>query len=151
MYFWKTEKLANDIKNDRVNEKSKMHYYLLMMVLYNVIAYQNLLEFEMDMMTLASEMLITTLVVAVGVLTTFKSNNGANGSDYISRVIMLGLPITIKIVVFMSIFQIALYEAVFYYWNYDVLTDLFVSTNVVLATILGYWRLSVHLKCINQA
>jgi hypothetical protein len=151
MYFWKTAQLADDIKNNKVSEKSKMYYYLLVVALYNLVAYQNLLEFEMDMTTLIGEMLITTVVIAIGILITFKSNNGVNGSDYISRVIMLGLPITVKIIVFMSIFQIALYAAVFYYWNYDVLTDLFVSANVVVATILVYWRLNVHLKYINQA
>ena len=63
---------------------------------------------------------------------------------------MLGLPISIKLVVFASIFQIALFEFVFYYWDYDVLTDSFLLAMLTVITVLFFWRLNEHLKFINN-
>ena len=151
MYFWKTDQLAEDIKDNKISEKSKMYYYLLTISIYNIIGYQYLSEFSGDMTTAIGEMLVTTLVLIFGTFITFKTNNSRGGSDYIARVIMLGLPISIKLIVFTLIFQIVLYEVVFYYWNYDILTDLFISVSVAMISILLFWRINEHLKSINLA
>ena len=150
MYFWKTDQLAEDIKDNKISEKSKMYYYLLTISIYNIIGYQYLSEFSGDMTTAIGEMLVTTLVLIFGTFITFKTNNSRGGSDYIARVIMLGLPISIKLIVFTLIFQIVLYEVVFYYWNYDILTDLFISVSVATISILLFWRINEHLKFINN-
>ena len=150
MYFWKTDQLAEDIKDNKISEKSKMYYYLLTISIYNIIGYQYLSEFSGDMTTAIGEMLVTTLVLIFGTFITFKTNNSRGGSDYIARVIMLGLPISIKLIVFTLIFQIVLYEVVFYYWNYDILTDLFISVSAATISILLFWRINEHLKFINN-
>jgi hypothetical protein len=150
MYFWKTDQLAEDIKDNKISEKSKMYYYLLTISIYNIIGYQYLSEFSGDMTTAIGEMLVTTLVLIFGTFITFKTNNSRGGSDYIARVIMLGLPISIKLIVFTLIFQIVLYEVVFYYWNYDILTDLFISVSAAIISILLFWRINEHLKFINN-
>ena len=151
MYFWKTAQLADDIKNNKVSEKSKMYYYLLMIAACNVAVYQYLLDFTINATIAISEMLVTTLVVIMGTLITFKTNKGEGGLDYIARVVMLGLPISIKIVVFTMILQIALFEFALYYWDYDVLTDLFTFVLAATISVLFYWRINVHLKYINQS
>ena len=142
--------MAEDIKDNKISEKSKMYYYLLTISIYNIIGYQYLSEFSGDMTTAIGEMLVTTLVLIFGTFITFKTNNSRGGSDYIARVIMLGLPISIKLIVFTLIFQIVLYEVVFYYWNYDILTDLFISVSVAIISILLFWRINEHLKFINN-
>ena len=105
MYFWKTDQLAADIKNNKVSEKSKMYYYLLIMASYNIVTYQYLADFTVDTTIAIIEMVVTTLIVIIGTFITFKTNNSRGGSDYIARVIMLGLPISIKLIVSTSIFQ----------------------------------------------
>lgn len=150
MYFWKTDQLAADIKNNKVSEKSKMYYYLLIMASYNIVTYQYLADFTVDTTIAIIEMVVTTLIVIIGTFITFKTNNSRGGSDYIARVIMLGLPISIKLIVFTLIFQIVLYEVVFYYWNYDILTDLFISVSAAIISILLFWRINEHLKFINN-
>jgi len=150
MYFWKTDQLAADIKNNKVSEKSKMYYYLLIMASYNIVTYQYLADFTVDTTIAIIEMVVTTLIVIIGTFITFKTNNSRGGSDYIARVIMLGLPISIKLIVFTWIFQIVLYEVVFYYWNYDILTDLFISVSAAIISILLFWRINEHLKFINN-
>jgi len=151
MYFWKTTQLADDIKNNKVSEKSKMYYYLLLTSLSNIMAYEFLMELSYDMTAALSELLLTFLVIIIGTLVTFNTNKGEDGVDYIARVVMLGLPISIKIIALMLILAIFLSEIVFYYWAYDLLTDTFISIGVVLASVLMFYRLNVHLKFINQA
>ena len=151
MYFWKTTQLAADIKNNKVSEKSKMYYYLLLTSLSNIMAYEFLMELSYDMTAALSELLLTFLVIIIGTLVTFNTNKGEGGVDYIARVVMLGLPISIKIIALMLTLSIFLSEIIFYYWAYDLLTDAFISIGVVLASVLMFYRLNVHLKFINQA
>jgi len=151
MYFWKTTQLAADIKNNKVSEKSKMYYYLLLTSLSNIMAYEFLMELSYDMTAALSELLLTFLVIIIGTLVTFNTNKGEGGVDYIARVVMLGLPISIKIIALMLALFIFLSEIIFYYWAYDLLTDAFISIGVVLASVLMFYRLNVHLKFINQA
>ena len=151
MYFWKTAQLAADIKNNKVSEKSKMYYYLLLTSLSNIMAYEFLMELSYDMTAALSELLLTFLVIIIGTLVTFNTNKGEGGVDYIARVVMLGLPISIKIIALMLTLSIFLSEIIFYYWAYDLLTDTFISIGVVLASVLMFYRLNVHLKFINQA
>ena len=151
MYFWKTTQLAADIKNNKVSEKSKMYYYLLLTSLSNIMAYEFLMELSYDMTAALSELLLTFLVIIIGTLVTFNTNKGEGGVDYIARVVMLGLPISIKIIALMLTLSIFLSEIIFYYWAYDLLTDIFISIGVVLASVLMFYRLNVHLKFINQA
>ena len=153
MYFWKTQQLADDIKSDKISEKSKMYYYLVMMVLFDFIAYLYLVEGLDTVSTtiVISEMLSVIIVTIAGILITFKTNKGEDGVDYIARVIMLAFPISIKIFIFMMIFDVALLGIVFYYFDFDEWSDLFISLQTVLVSILLYWRINVYLKYINQS
>ena len=151
MYFWKTAQLADDIKNNKVSEKSKMHYYLLMMTMFNIFAYSFLLDLGAENVSVdIFEMAITTLLLVGGILINFKANKGVDGADYMARVIMLGVPIAVKLTIAMMLFGILLFEVVYAYWDFDVLTDWFILGQSVVATILFYWRVNVHLKYINQ-
>jgi len=151
MYFWKTVQLADDIKNNKISEKSKMYYYLLMMVIFNIFAYSFLLDLGAENVSVdIFEMAITTLLLVGGILINFKANKGVDGADYMARVIMLGVPITVKLTITMMLFGILLFEVVYAYWDFDVLTDWFILGQSVVATILFYWRVNVHLKYINQ-
>ena len=153
VYFWKTQQLADDIKSDKISEKSKMYYYLVMMVLFDFIAYLYLVEGLDTVSTtiVISEMLSVIIVTIAGILITFKTNKGEDGVDYIARVIMLAFPISIKIFIFMMIFDVALLGIVFYYFDFDEWSDLFISLQTVLVSILLYWRINVYLKYINQS
>jgi len=105
MYFWKTAQLADDIKNNKVSEKSKMYYYLLMMLMFNVFAYSFLLDLGAEDVSVdIFEMIITTVILVGGILINFKANKGVDGVDYMARVIMLGVPIAIKLTIVMMLF-----------------------------------------------
>ena len=108
VYFWKTQQLADDIKSNKISEKSKMYYYLIMMVLFDFIAYLYLVEGLDTVSTtiVISEMLSVIIVTIAGILITFKTNKGEDGVDYIAREIMLAFPISIKIFIFMMIFDV---------------------------------------------
>jgi len=152
MYFWKTAQLADDIKNNKVSEKSKMYYYLLMMVMFNVFAYSFLLDLGAEDVSVdIFEMIITTVILVGGILINFKANKGVDGVDYMARVIMLGVPIAIKLTIVMMLFGFILFEIVYAYWGFDILTDWFVLGQVTVISVLFYWRVNVHLKYINQS
>ena len=152
MYFWKTAQLADDIKNNKVSEKSKMYYYLLMMLMFNVFAYSFLLDLRAEDVSVdIFEMIITTVILVGGILINFKANKGVDGVDYMARVIMLGVPIAIKLTIVMMLFGFILFEIVYAYWGFDILTDWFVLGQVTVISVLFYWRVNVHLKYINQS
>lgn len=152
MYFWKTAQLADDIKNNKVSEKSKMYYYLLMMLMFNVFAYSFLLDLGAEDVSVdIFEMIITTVILVGGILINFKANKGVDGVDYMARVIMLGVPIAIKLTIVMMLFGFILFEIVYAYWGFDILTDWFVLGQVTVTSVLFYWRVNVHLKYINQS
>jgi hypothetical protein len=153
MYFWKTQQLADDIKNNKISERSKMYYYLIMMVLFNMATYAFLLEGEdtANIRLLIGEISSIIIVTIVGILITFKTNKGQDGVDYMARMTMLGLPIGIKIIVFITIFDVVLFEAVYYYSDSDTWIDLFISLQTVLVSVLLYWRINIYLKYINQS
>jgi len=150
MYFWNTQQLAEDIKGNRVGEKDKMYYYLITLVLWNLSIYMYLIE-DIPSVNYTSDVIVMILsisVVIIGTLITFGTNNGSKGVDYIARVLMLSIPISVKLFVFFMIFSIlaGMFGEIFAIH----LADWFFNALGVMVEVFIYWRINTYLKYINQ-
>jgi len=151
MYLWKTKNLAIDIKNQSINEKDKMFYYLFTMLFYNITSYLYLIDIEeYTTNVIFLEIVSITLIWTIGTLITFSTNKGNNGIDYISRVIMLSVPITIRLLLVALIFELLIFSMITYVWDYDILTEWLTTGLSTIIMIAIFWRINVHLKYINQ-
>ena len=97
MYIWKIEALVEDFKANRVTQREKMKYCLLSSVIALVVLH---LPYEAHSPTLHTiEFLISVAITIGGILLCFKANQSGDDEEFIDRVICLGLPITIRLVV----------------------------------------------------
>jgi hypothetical protein len=150
MHWWKTRELATKIKNDGLNEKDKMQYYLagtLFLLICTYITYTTPRELNVWLLT---ELIGLIIITIAGFRITFYSNKGPDGKDYVARIACLGFPLLVKILV-LAIF-IGVLAAIF-----DMVGESgefeheAVPVGLTLAlTILYFWRLNIHLKYINS-
>ncbi len=113
MYFWRTNQLAEDLKNNNVTEREKMRYFLALTIVAMIGFYLtslNLVLRNNNVSHVSSfvELVIGLLIATIGIRITFYSNKGNQGLDYLARVVCLSLPIIIKIVVITVFFGLTI-------------------------------------------
>ncbi len=139
MYFWNTKQLAEDIKDNQVDEKDKMYYYLITLVFWNLSIFLTGGSTDEIYASSIIEAILVSAVAIIGTLITFSTNKGSHGVDYISRVIMLSIPLSIKVVIFFFLF--------FVIDGGDSMS--MIPMMNLIAEILVYWRINLYLKYIN--
>lgn len=112
MYFWRTDLLIKDLKQNRVTQADFKNYYLVSGILI-------LLGFFALSQTAVEELKISLAVflINLGLLISwinaaFKANGGEQGQNFLNRFIALYLTITIKITIF-SIVVMICFELIF--------------------------------------
>ena len=151
MYFWKTHKLAEDIKNETLSDNEWKNYYLAVSILVTFSMYMAYLTTRTNKLVLLVEAIAIVGVIIFGVSITYNTNQSGtgNGMNYIARLTALSLPLLIKFFVLSIVFGIVL--AVFS----EVLTlplsiqESFIVVLAVLVEVLIFWRLNIHLQHIN--
>jgi len=164
MYIWNTKRLASDIKNNNIGEKAKLFYYLIFGV-FTSLAFPSVLpEYWMpdydptQVITLQDyliNLLLVVLIFIIGTLVTFRSNKGKGGSDYIARVVMLSVPISIKFnVLLLLILAILLPSVMNDPLSIQSANSLEIVANIKdikpLMYVVMFWRINFHLKYIND-
>jgi hypothetical protein len=99
MYFWKVDKLVDDFKSGSVTQKEEFKYMLLFTVLtvagtdsyINVDRSYNLYDFI--------NTLSAIVVSAYGLFCCYKINSSGDNKNFIVRVICIGLPVAIRLLV----------------------------------------------------
>ena len=95
MYWWHTSKLADDLRDDRVDEKERLKYYLATLIMVNILVYSgNTLSIE-DLLSTGLSM----TVIVVGTIACYRVNKGGDNIDFIPRMICLGWPVSIQLIV----------------------------------------------------
>ena len=156
MYFWRTDQLIDDLKQNRVTQADFKNYYLVSGILI-------LLGFFALSQTAVKELKISLAVflINLGLLISwinaaFKANGGEKGHAFLNRFIALYLPITIKITIFAIVVMIC-FELIFnvFKGQFDEFQlahiDAIKSAVVDIATsFLIYWRIYVAIKKVNS-
>jgi len=85
------------------------------------------------MVTLSESIVIVTITI-IGINVTFKTNGENDSSDYVSRMVMLGLPIFIKIVAFT--FLVGIFAGIFSASDKEMYVTIFVPKISPSTTLL---------------
>ena len=149
MYYWKTEALADQIKEASISEKEKKNYYIAISILSSLAVCSFIGSDTTADMAILVMCVLAILITIVGINMTFKTNQGNEGTDYIARVTALSLPILIKLFVFGVIIGIVAIaagasgkaEVNLGQWPMVLMS--------VVSQLIFFWRLNVHLRHIN--
>lgn len=141
MYHWKTELLANEIRNKTLSENEKFKYFLaysLATVLSGSTFFQSEPVSQFDY----ADDAITFIAALIGYLYLYKVN--ANKGSFIERVICIGWPITVKLFAVSIIVGIAILAAPLT----DIHERITLTGLLVLGEIYLFWRIGHWLKKI---
>ena len=98
MYFWKVNALVEDLKNRRVSQRQKMHYYLANALFTLACIYiTSLLPVKPNVFTVIN--IIFGLCITVGgVLLCYEANNQGDDEEFIDRIVCLSWPINVRMI-----------------------------------------------------
>lgn len=103
MYWWNVSKLAKDFQQDGVDEKERFSYCLATFVLWTaLIELAYYLGGTFKVLTFV-ESTATMVITIIGIILCYRANSGGDNRDFIGRMICLGWPIHIKLIVFFVI------------------------------------------------
>jgi ABC-type multidrug transport system fused ATPase/permease subunit len=154
MYWWNVSKLAEDFQQDRVDEKERFKYCLATFVLWTALielAYYSggtlkLLNFMDSVATMA--------ITIIGIILCYRANKSGDNMDFIGRMICLGWPISVKILVLFSIFW-----AIFYLVigrvsadsDVDLVGDIVGVIASIFFSICYYWLNYKYINIVSQS
>jgi hypothetical protein len=145
MYFWNTNELSQNIKISKLSDNDWKNYYLAMSIMGMLGLYLTALSPRENTMALLVEAISMIGILIFGISITFKTHktNDKNVASYISKMVALSFPISIKFLVLSFGFGIILgiVEAGNQEWSITAMTVTFQA--------LMFWRLNIHLQAIN--
>ena len=151
MYFWKTKKLAEEIRSDSISEQTWMKYFLAWIIFITLSQYVMSASPYENTNAMLVEIIGIVGVIIFGVSITFKTNLIGSGTaqNYFCRVTALSIPIMIKIIVLMIGVGI----------TFGIIEDVLslplidntwlMSVLAIAIEILYFWRINVHIAYIN--
>ena len=154
MYFWKTQKLVDKIKEGNLTEKEQKNYYLATSIIGIAFLYMAVAGGTHDGIATLTECILLIFITILGINITFASNCGNEGVNYDSRLVMLSLPIIIKVVLisFIGGALVGVLVGVASDKNGE-LNMQYMQWGTIVISVLSQtfflWRLNVHIRNIN--
>ena len=149
MYYWKTDRLAEKLKNNDLTQAEYRSYYIATSVLFSIGYYLTLLEPQVTLYAVIFEAIGGILVTIIGLNIIFRVNGGNSGNSYLNRVVSLSFPLFIKMVV-ASFVSAVLLESLREMGSVNSeQMDWLYSASVILLQIAFFWRIKVHVQYIN--
>ena len=169
MYLWNTGELANQIASDQMSEESKFQYLLASNILFAIAGY--LVWYLSDIPTSSEftywfEALMVLIITIGGTLKCKEAFAPAKGLSLIESFIILGLPLSIKMYLFMSISYALVPLGVEYFVAtqsmvtssnietvVNVLNAIYLHHSIaviLIATCWFFWRMKCHLTYIAK-
>lgn len=110
MYWWNVSKLAEDLREGRVTEKERFKYFLATFAAWGLAVqlflYTGIVLSEENLVS--STIMLALAVLGIGLC--YRINKNGDNADFVPRMICLGWPISILVVVVYSAFFLV-YEA----------------------------------------
>jgi hypothetical protein len=155
IHLWRTERLARDLAADRVSEQSAAHYMMVGAALYVQANYSALWFGAYRDWAFFFELALVLVISVIGVNECYKANGGAEGTQFITRLCALAVPIGLKL----AVLGIVLGQG-FYYASPHLLGNAafrdpalvyrYVSFLMPVAfTFIYYWRIAHHINAIR--
>lgn len=149
MYLWKTNQLAEDLKNNQVDENEFFQYVLLSSILMFLIiesyAYSEPNPVTQFSMWKSGFMFLVTIF---GTYYCYKINSEGDNQKFVERLVALNVPLLIKFVIWMLLAGVVLGILNGMVFQLEEFLDYSIPVTEALASLLIYWRLYVHIKFI---
>ena len=153
MYFWKIEKLKEDIRTNQLTEKDRFIYALIYLVLGAIgLEVMMLMPLEDGNIWDLISSIANVLIVALGTLYAFKANGSNGGSDFLGKYFSIGFVVAIRFLAY----AIPLFVLLFIYYFYAFGEEEEIPTNYIdvipylIWYVAMYWRIYVHIKQVNS-
>ncbi|MCK5708086.1 MAG: hypothetical protein KAI43_10575 [Candidatus Aureabacteria bacterium] len=144
MYFWKINKLKEQLRTGTLSQ-SEIFKYLMAYIVLNLLFHvaPNASNNQWDTL----EKILVFFITIIGTYFLYLSNNGSSGKNFLERYISLYLVFGIRFTVYFIIIGIPLCFFLNFYGFINLDNTNLVDVMVVtIAEIIFYWRLSFHFK-----
>ncbi|AIV07847.1 membrane protein [Vibrio harveyi] len=148
MYIWKTSKLSEELRDNKVPDSDWIKYALIFLIFYTVTPYLMILAPYASNEAMITEAIGILVVSIFGVGVTYRTNN-RDGKTYILRSIALSIPLSFRFVALSVLVGMAIVSFDFGDQHYFII-ELLSTFSVIALQALYFWRLNVHLKYINS-
>jgi len=146
MYFWKIEKLKEDIKKNKVTKKDENLYLIFFTLLYVGFFFQAIIQIEALWNT---EMVIVQVLITMGGIF-YGLRKNAEGKDFLKNFMAVGWVFLLRSLFFMSLGMLNLYLMTQLFG----LAELFSAKNAIIVgmgfELLLYWRIGKHLESLKS-
>jgi hypothetical protein len=102
MYWWNVSKLAEDLREGRVDEKERFKYFLATFIAWSLAVL--LFSYSPGPFNLGPPLSvgIHLIMVTVGIVFCYRANKSGDNADFIARMICMGLPVSIQLAAYFS-------------------------------------------------
>jgi hypothetical protein len=154
MYWWNTKGLAEELKQNSLNEKDLFKYFFVYLMVSAIIF--EVFDYTDAAATTSLNLVFSSFIVFVTGLATYfcyKVNSAGDNQKFIERYICLGIPLSVKLVfliillMFLLIF-LSIFLDIEIYSDPDGLGEVLTTISGMFAITIFYWRLYVHMKFI---
>ncbi len=147
MYWWRVSKLAEDLREGRVEEKERFKYYIAFIVLDGVVL--ELARYFPETFNMVKFMSRAAILIIniTGTMLCYRTNRSGDNADFIGRMVCLSWPVGIKVFVLFSAISLVvanLFGASFS--ESDV--KLFIAIFGGLFEISFYWLLYKYVRLV---
>jgi hypothetical protein len=102
MYWWNVSKLAEDLREGRVDEKERFKYFLATFIAWNILVVLFIYSggpFDADRLISAAVFLT---IAIIGIILCYRVNKNGDNADFIGRMICLGWPASVQLAAALS-------------------------------------------------
>lgn len=156
MYFWNSDRLAEELRAGTVSEWERAKYYLVFTGLMATAV--ELLQYDPEPVSAPAVTLsvVNVLAACLGSLAAYRINRMGDNRDFVGRIICLSLPVGLRVLVAGLVAALALGICVG--GLAPGLADHFLSDSISWPdtvfysgiTVLLYWRLCLHISRIAK-
>jgi len=151
MYFWNTNMLSEDIKNEKLTESDWKQYYLAGSIILSLSMYLVTLSPRPLSIPVLTEAICVVGIIIFGINITFNTNQKGNGDNYVARITALSLPIIIKLYLLSLLFGFTLIAVSNLVTPFpQIVAEWLLAIFSVVALLIYYWRINHHLRNINS-
>ena len=111
MYWWNASKLAEDLREGRVDEKERFKYFLATFFAWSLLVHAlfffSKVQFSIETLIFPA---VNLTVIVLGIILCYRINRSGDNTDFVGRIVCLGWPVGIWFgAYFSSFFLISAY------------------------------------------
>ncbi len=154
MYLWSTKGLIKELRDGSLDQKEKVKYFVVFLLMYNVGFELSLFAQENYSIDDLTSFVVNTVIMVVAIYLCFRINRDGDDVEFIDRFVCLGLPITIRFICSLFAILIGLsLLSIFFGDSFNPWAEedsLLVVVEGVAVEILFYWRIGVAIKLTSH-